>query len=108
MPAEPLTGQDFFPVRFGAGDWIEVADLQPPRHMRTPMYIRHKIGQVVEFRGRYLNPEQLADGDKAGPVIPLYRVRFRLKDIWPNEGHRATDFLLIEVYDHWMKPKSDW
>ena len=106
MAIEPLTGKDRFPVRFGPGDWIEVLDLDPPRHMRIPMYIRHKVGQVLELRGLYLNPEQLADGDKAGPVIPVYRVSFFLRDIWPKEHHGQNDRLLIEIYDHWMKSKD--
>lgn len=106
MAIEPLTGKSRFPVRFAAGDRIQVLDLDPPRHMRTPTYIRHKEGEVVEFRGLYLNPEQLGDGDKAGPVIPLYRVRFALQDLWPEEDHRPEDCLYIEVYDHWMKPSG--
>ena len=106
MAIEPLTGKERFPARFRPGDWIEVIDLEPPRHMRIPMYIRHQIGQVLEFRGLYLNPEQLAEGDKSGPVIPLYRVSFSLRDIWPGEGHGENDRLSIEIYDHWMIPKN--
>lgn len=90
------------PVRFGPGDVVDVLDLPTPGHVRTPRYVRCRRGEVVQFCGCFLNPEQLSVGDTSGPAVPLYRVRFRMKDLWPEHQGDAADSLCIEIYDHWL------
>jgi hypothetical protein len=91
-------------LRFKARDQVLVLDLDKAGHVRTPFYVRRKIGEVIDFRGYFLNPEQLSIGNTAGPVVALYRVRFMMKDLWPNYDQDRTDVLCIEVYDHWLAP----
>lgn len=94
-------------VRFRAGDRVRVQDRHPPRHMRTPRYIRGQVGEVVAFCGLFLNPEALAEGDTSGPAIALYRVRFAMSDLWPEQqGADPPDWLYIELYDHWLSPMA--
>jgi nitrile hydratase len=88
--------------RFAVGDPVAVLDLGKAGHVRIPFYVRHRVGKVVQFCGRYLNPEDLAVGNVAGPVIALYRVAFRQTDLWPDYAGPATDQLVIEIYDHWL------
>jgi hypothetical protein len=95
------------PLRFKAGDRVFILDLDKAGHVRTPSYVRGKIGEIADFRGYFLNPEQLSVGDTAGPVIPLYRVEFRMQDLWPEYRRDRPDVLSIEVYDHWMAPVAD-
>ena len=90
--------------RFATGDAVQVLDLGKAGHVRIPHYVRRHVGKVVQFCGRYLNPEDLAVGNTAGPVIPLYRVAFRQTDLWPDYAGSATDSLVIEIYDHWLAP----
>ena len=90
------------PVRFGPGAVVEVLDLPISGHIRTPRYVRHRRGEVVQFCGCFLNPEQLSVGDTSGPAVPLYRVRFRMKDLWPEHLGDDADSLCIEIYDHWL------
>jgi nitrile hydratase len=90
--------------RFATGDAVQVLDLGKAGHVRIPHYVRHHVGKVVQFCGRYLNPEDLAVGNTAGPVIPLYRVAFRQTDLWPDYAGSAADSLVIEIYDHWLAP----
>ena len=89
-------------ARFGVGDAVVVLDLGKSGHVRTPFYIRGKVGRIVQLCGCYLNPEDLAVGRTAGPVVALYRVAFRQIELWPDYAGPADDLLLIEIYDHWL------
>ncbi len=89
-------------VRFRVGDTVRVSDLGKAGHIRTPFYVRGKVGKIIQFCGCFLNPENLAVGNTAGPVIPLYRVSFRQKDLWPHYEGPPHDKVMIEIYDHWL------
>jgi nitrile hydratase len=88
--------------RFDKGDRVLVLALEKAGHIRTPFYIRGQIGTVMHRCGGFLNPEDLAVGMVAGPVIPLYRVEFLLNRIWPDYAGNPADTLCIEIYDHWL------
>lgn len=89
-------------ARFRAGDRVLVLDLGKTGHLRTPFYVRGKIGAIVELCGCYLNPEDLAVGNTAGPAVPLYRVGFPQTRLWVEYSGSPLDTLYIEVYDHWL------
>jgi len=89
-------------ARFRAGDRVLVRDLGKTGHLRTPFYVRGKIGEIVELCGCYLNPEDLAVGHTAGPAVPLYRVSFLQTRLWADYAGSPLDTLFIEVYDHWL------
>ncbi|WP_268884065.1 SH3-like domain-containing protein [Jannaschia marina] len=76
--------------------------MRPPGHVRTPAYLRGKSGAVERVLGPFSNPEQLAYGHAADP-LPLYRVRFRLGDVWPD-AETPEDTLDAEIYAHWLEP----
>lgn len=83
---------------------VTVLDLGKDGHIRTPRYILNKCGEVVQSCGYFLNPEDLSRGHTAGPVVPLYRVRFRMGELWPEYDRNPDDALFIEIYDHWLAP----
>lgn len=91
-------------ARFAPGDHVRVLELNKAGHVRTPHYVRHKTGDVVQLCGYFLNPEDLSLGHTDGPVVALYRVRFLMKHLWPEYQRNADDVLFIEVYDHWLSP----
>lgn len=74
----------------------------PPGHVRTPAYLRGRPGVVERALGSFASPEQLAYGLAPEP-LPLYRVRFRMADLWP-EPEREGDTLDAELYAHWLEP----
>ncbi len=92
------------PVRFQPGDPVEVLDLRKEGHVRTPGYVRGKRGTIHQFCGYFLNPEALSVGDASGPLFPLYRVGFPMKDLWQQVPASEDDMLFIEIYDHWLAP----
>jgi nitrile hydratase subunit alpha len=82
-------------------------------HMRTPGYIYGVAGEIERVCGRFGDPSILAFGLDA-PEVQLYRVRFRQRDIWPeqhdsnNSSHsvHGDDVVEVEVYEHWLQPAS--
>ena len=93
-------------VRFAAGDAVlvrteDLATAWAKPHLRTPGYIFGKAGIVERVCGTYDNPELLAIGLK-GPAQPLYRVRFRQCDVWPEYVGHPNDSVDVEVYQSWL------
>lgn len=92
--------------RFAVGDPVRVREDDPPGHMRTPFYTRGKPGVVVARHGTFRNPEELAYGKPGLPEKPLYMVRFRQADLWPDYAGPADDHLEADIYEHWLEPAA--
>mmetsp|Transcript_11614 Transcript_11614/g.32724 ORF Transcript_11614/g.32724 Transcript_11614/m.32724 type:complete len:472 (+) Transcript_11614:40-1455(+) len=91
---------------FSTGDAVQVLREDGPifwqkPHLRTPGYIFGKRGIVERFCGRYEQPELLAFGIK-GARQPLYRVRFRQRDLWPAYDGMPDDTVDVELYQPWL------
>jgi len=89
---------------FARGDRVRIIDLAKPGHVRTPMYVRGKLGVIDRYCGRFENPEERAYGHIGGTRIPLYRVRVMQRDLWPDYQGSNGDSLVLEIYQHWLKP----
>jgi nitrile hydratase len=93
--------------RFGAGTAVRVRDDWPERrgpcHIRTPHYLRGRIGRVDRVLGAFANPEDLAFARPA-PRRVLYHVLFEQKPLFA-EG-RAGDAVLVEIFEHWLEPAA--
>jgi hypothetical protein len=89
---------------FHAGDRVRVRAAHPPGHIRTPYYVRGHEGIIESIAGSFANPEELAYGRQDAPALPLYRVRFRQRDLWPDYGGQADDTTVIDIYEHWLLP----
>lgn len=83
------------------GTPVRVRTMMPPGHVRTPAYLRGKTGAVERVLGPFGNPEQLAYG-QTPEKLPLYRVRFRLGDVWAD-AEVPDDTLDAEIYAHWLE-----
>jgi hypothetical protein len=90
--------------RFQPGDPVTVCDLYPVGHVRTPWYIRGKRGVIERLCGNYGNPEELAYARPGLPKLPLYRVRFLQREVWPDYSGRPQDSVDIEIFQHWLEP----
>jgi len=91
-------------ARFGAGEKVRVLKAYPLGHVRTPYYIRGCVGEVERVCGAFPNPEELAYGRSGEPRLPLYRVRFRQREVWPDYRGSGADVLEVEIYEHWLDP----
>jgi len=90
--------------RFAPGQRVRIADRDPPRHNRTPTYVRGKAGVVERICGAFGQPELLAYGADGKPDQPLYRVRIDQGELWPHYAERPGDHLEIEIFEHWLEP----
>lgn len=77
-------------------DWPET---RGPCHIRTPHYVRGRLGTISRHLGAFPNPEDIAFGRPA-PLRALYHVSFPAREIWPETD--AED-ILIEIYEHWLE-----
>jgi hypothetical protein len=100
-----LTMPEAYTPHFCVGDRVEVLEIFPPGHVRTPFYIRGKTGVIERLCGIYGNPEELAYARSGKPRQPLYRVRFAQAEIWPDYTGTAVDSVDVEIYQHWLGPK---
>ena len=50
---------------------VKVKKMFPPGHVRTPSYLRGKIGEVERDLGYFKNPEELAYGANPRPGSPI-------------------------------------
>ena len=91
------------PAKFHAGDQVRVIEAYPLGHVRTPFYIRGKTGTVERVCGAFPNPEELAQMRDGLQAQPLYRVRFRQNDVWPDYRGGAHDVVEVEIYQHWLE-----
>ena len=91
------------PAKFHAGDQVRVIEAYPLGHVRTPFYIRGKTGTIERVCGAFPNPEELAQMRDGLPAQPLYRVRFRQNDVWPDYRGGAHDVVEVEIYQHWLE-----
>ena len=91
-------------AKFKPGERVKVMKAYPLGHVRTPYYIRGCTGTVERICGTFPNPEELAQMRDGLPKLPLYRVRFRQKEVWPDYQGNADDVLEVEIFQHWLEP----
>jgi nitrile hydratase subunit beta len=90
---------------FKPGDRVRVRMEDRPGHIRTPWYIRGKMGWIERIHGEFLNPESLAHGGDGLPKRRLYLVAFNPKDIW-GTVEAPKDRVLVDIYEHWLDPAA--
>jgi nitrile hydratase len=90
-------------TRFKAGDRVRVRKAYPLGHIRTPYYIRGRRGVIERLCGSFGNPEELAQQRSGEPKQPLYRVRFRQQEVWPDYRGGPDDVLEVEIFQHWLE-----
>ena len=89
---------------FSPGDRVVVRRAFPPGHIRTPFYIRGRAGVIERLCGAFPNPEELSFFRPGLPAQPLYRVRFRQDELWPEYAGPERDHIEVEIYQHWLEP----
>lgn len=87
---------------FAIGATVRVATRMPIGHVRTPAYLRGKVGVVERVLGPFPDPERSAYR-QAAPLRRLYRVRFEMAEVWGTAAEASNDTLDAEIYDHWLE-----
>lgn len=90
-------------AKFKPGERVRVVKAYPAGHVRTPFYVRGCTGEVERICGAFANPEELAQMRDGLPPRPLYRVRFRQRELWPDYAGPSADVVEVEIYQHWLE-----
>jgi nitrile hydratase len=84
------------------GTSITIKDSAQPGHIRTPYYIRGKTGVIERSLGEFKNPEQLAYSLPSS-LYELYRVRFKMSELWNHDIENPNDTVEAEVFSQWIE-----
>ena len=79
-------------LAYQMGDRVRTIELAKRGHVRTPTYVRNKVGVVTR---------------KGLGKIRLYRVRFAQRELWPDYAGPADDALELDINDHWLRPADE-
>jgi nitrile hydratase len=92
-------------TRYPVGGRVRVAETIRPGHIRTPLFLLGKRGEIAALQGEFLSPEQMAYHEE-GPPIPLYLVAFEAGEVWGGQVPRADRGFKIyaELYEDWLSP----
>jgi nitrile hydratase len=93
-------------ARFPVGARVRVRAAHPPGHVRTPWFVRGKAGEVLGLAAHDPNPEDMAYGRRDRPPVPVYRVRFGQRTLWPDYAGPAADSCVVDLFEHWLEPAS--
>ena len=91
---------------FRRGDRVRVKADERPGHLRTPVYVRGKLGWIERVHGAFRNPEKLAYGGDGLPREALYMVGFEQTDLWQPYAESSADCLYVDIYEHWLEPAT--
>jgi nitrile hydratase len=89
--------------KFNIGDQVLIRQAYPPGHIRTPYFIRGRVGKIVKILGEYANPEELAYGRNGQPLQSVYSIKFLQKDLWLNYSGMLNDTVIVEVMENWLE-----
>lgn len=90
--------------RYPVGETVHIANRDAIGHCRTPWYLRGHTGTIVMQLGTFRDPAGLAYHKPGLPALPLYKVRFRQVDLWPDYRGGAGDHLEADIYETWLTP----
>ncbi len=91
-------------ARFTPGQRVRIDTRFEERHHRVPAYVKGHAGIIERVCHAVKQPELAAYHDPGEPLLPVYRVRLNMDDLWPVYDGPASDTLEIEIYEHWLEP----
>lgn len=102
-------------IKFNVGDRVTVKPESTKSrwrkpHLRVPGYIFNCTGTIERVAGVFPNPEVGAFQTQHSIMAPLYRVRFAMRDVWPenpNSAEIGDTTIDVEIYQHWLEPARE-
>ena len=94
-------------MRYTPGQRVRVRSAPSVGHVRTPGYVKGRVGRIERVHGVFRNPESLAYSGDGLPEQPLYLVAFEQRDVWPGYSGEPGDRIFVDVYEHWLSPPKD-
>jgi nitrile hydratase subunit beta len=90
---------------YAIGERVRISKGLPPGHVRTPLFLRGRTGEIIRHFGDFPNPERLAYGLSGLPRLHLYQVLFTMDETWDGDGaHAPGDTVAADIYETWLEP----
>jgi hypothetical protein len=90
-------------MTFREGDLVRVSRRVHVGYHRTPGYLKGKTGRVERRHAEFTNPETRAYGADGMPKLPLYRVGFPQREVWPGYAGSPGDRIYADLFEHWLE-----
>ena len=75
---------------------------------RVPAYAKGQVGVIERVCSlEFAQPEEVAYGKAGASYRPVYRVRLRQRDLWPDYAGAVHDTLDLEIFENWLEQESD-
>ncbi|HEX9343342.1 MAG TPA: SH3-like domain-containing protein [Actinomycetota bacterium] len=85
--------------RFGPGQRVRTAVVDPPHHTRLPRYARGRVGVVDRVQAAAPLPDDNARRIEPPRVEPVYTVRFAAADLWGQGSHTVT----VDLWESYLE-----
>ncbi len=85
--------------RFSVGEAVLTRNVSPVGHTRLPAYARGRSGVITATHGAHVLPDAAAHGEPRAE--PLYTVRFRLSDLFP-ERQGSLDQVHLDLWQSYL------
>lgn len=94
-------------VTFNIGDEIRIKTEDSrvrwrKPHLRCPGYLFGAVGKIVGCVGTFADPYHLAYRGKSS-MTTLFRVKFKMSEIWGSRCEDSNDYIDVEVYESWLE-----
>jgi hypothetical protein len=89
-------------ARFGPGDRVRTATVDPPHHTRLPRYVRGQVGTVERVLPARPLPDDRARRLPRPRVERVYTVQFFAKDLWSEATHTVT----VDLWESYLEPEE--
>lgn len=86
--------------RFRAGDRVRTSRTDPAHHTRLPRYARGAAGTVLARQGAHPLPDDRSR-QMAGPLEPVYAVRFSAEELFGAGRHDVV----LALWDSYLAPE---
>ena len=84
------------------GDRVRIIDLGKPGHVRTPLYVRGKVGTIESVHGGFVFPDTNAHGKGEDPQR-LYTVVFTARELWGDYAD-PTLTVSVDAFEPYLEP----
>ena len=88
---------------FHVGDQVRARIMTPTGHCRLPAYVRGHHGEVTAYHGAHVLADASAHNQHV--IEPLYTVRFRLCDLFP-ERKDSADLVHLDLWENHLETAS--
>ncbi|MCA3721940.1 nitrile hydratase subunit beta [Phenylobacterium sp.] len=90
------------PPRFEPGMRIRARNIHPTGHTRLPLYVRGRVGHIVQHHGSFIFPDSNAHGRGHDPQH-MYGVAFTAEALWGESAPNPRDTIRLDLWEPYIE-----